>query len=648
MESINDYIPQSPDHNAERLQKLKELFPDLFTVEGKIDEKELQKLVNPENIHETERYEFRWFGKSQAKRNAFTPTNATFIFDENRSVNPENTENIIIEGDNLDSLKLLSNAYREKIKCIYIDPPYNTGKDFVYSDNFTQDKKAYWEDAGIVENGVKIDTNTETDGRFHSNWLNMMYSRLLIARQLLREDGVIFISIDDNEVHHLRKLCDEVFGENNFLVCLPTVMNLKGNNDQFGFAGTHEYTIVYLKNIECGTIGEFNIDEEELEIWEEDEYGLYKQGANLKATGTNAPREKRPNLFFPLYIKNNEVSLQKLEGYTEVFPITNNQEMSWRWSKNKFIEEMHNLIINSNNQEFSIYKKQRPELGDLPTKKPKSIFYKPSYSSGNGTQELKQFFSERFFSNPKPKELIKDFLILGSQSNDIILDFFAGSGTTGQAVMELNKEDGGNRKFILIQLPEQTDENSEAYKNGYKKISDITIERNKRVIEKIVNEEKEKYPDLFTEENQTNIGEGLGFKVFKLSKSNFPRVEFAPNPEKTDEENVEDLKKYISEKESQLVNAFNREELLTEILVKRGFNLNYKTIPQPQFTKNDILLATDGNKEAFITLDVVIAEETVNYFKENISLKFICLERALDTTKKFNLKHYLGEMFDAF
>ena len=214
--------------------------------------------------------------------------------------------------------------------------------------------------------------------------------------------------------------------------------------------------------------------------------------------------------------------------------------------------------------------------------------------------------------------------------------------------MELNKEDGGNRKFILIQLPEQTDENSEAYKNGYKKISDITIERNKRVIEKIVNEEKEKYPDLFTEENQTNIGEGLGFKVFKLSKSNFPRVEFAPNPEKTDEENVEDLKKYISEKESQLVNAFNREELLTEILVKRGFNLNYKTIPQPQFTKNDILLATDGNKEAFITLDVVIAEETVNYFKENISLKFICLERALDTTKKFNLKHYLGEMFDAF
>ena len=375
---------------------------------------------------------------------------------------------------------------------------------------------------------------------------------------------------------------------------------------------------------------------------------MYKQGANLKATGTNAPREKRPNLFFPLYIKNNEVSLQKLEGYTEVFPITNNQEMSWRWSKNKFIEEMHNLIINSNNQEFSIYKKQRPELGDLPTKKPKSIFYKPSYSSGNGTQELKQFFSERFFSNPKPKELIKDFLILGSQSNDIILDFFAGSGTTGQAVMELNKEDGGNRKFILIQLPEQTDENSEAYKNGYKKISDITIERNKRVIEKIVNEEKEKYPDLFTEENQTNIGEGLGFKVFKLSKSNFPRVEFAPNPEKTDEENVEDLKKYISEKESQLVNAFNREELLTEILVKRGFNLNYKTIPQPQFTKNDILLATDGNKEAFITLDVVIAEETVNYFKENISLKFICLERALDTTKKFNLKHYLGEMFDAF
>lgn len=216
MENIKDYMLESPDFNLERLETLKQMFPDLFTSENKLNINELKKIIEPESITETERYEFRWFGKSNAKRNAFTPSNATLIYDEERSVNPTESENLIIEGENLEVLKLLSASYREKIKCIYIDPPYNTGKDFVYSDNFTQDKKAYWEDAGIVEDGLKIDTNTETDGRYHSNWLNMMYSRLLVARQLLKEDGVIFISIDDNEVHHLRKICDDVFMEKQF------------------------------------------------------------------------------------------------------------------------------------------------------------------------------------------------------------------------------------------------------------------------------------------------------------------------------------------------------------------------------------------------------------------------------------------------
>ena len=207
---------QSHDWNKERLEKLKNLMPDLFTNDGQLNINELKKVVDPSLVTENERYEFRWFGKSNAKREAFTPTDATLVYDEHRSVNPKESENLIIEGENLAVLKLLSNSYREQVKCIYIDPPYNTGKDFVYSDKFNQDKKEYWEDTEVTENGLKIDTNTETDGRFHSNWLNMMYSRLLIARQLLKEDGVIFISIDDNEVHHLRKLCDEVFGEENF------------------------------------------------------------------------------------------------------------------------------------------------------------------------------------------------------------------------------------------------------------------------------------------------------------------------------------------------------------------------------------------------------------------------------------------------
>lgn len=657
MESINDYIPQSPDHNAERLQKLKELFPDLFTVEGKIDEKELQKLANPDNIHETERYEFRWFGKSQAKRNAFTPTNATFIFDENRSVNPENTENIIIEGDNLDSLKLLSNAYREKIKCIYIDPPYNTGKDFVYSDNFTQEKKAYWEDAGIVENGVKIDTNTETDGRFHSNWLNMMYSRLLIARQLLREDGVIFISIDDNEVHHLRKLCDEVFGEENFLGMFPRITKKAGKTTDL-IAKNNDYILSYKKELTVSFLGDF-VEDEQYKL--SDEFEIYRGKYKLSQTLDYGSIQYSPSLDYEINLNDKifragNVSKNEMEERKLRNPST---DFCWRWSKdlfkfgyeNGFIELKGNRIYTKTYQNAIIRKDNNGYYIDQieRTKSISSIdFINNKFSNDNSKKDLDNVFGYKIFDYTKPVSLLNKIIKISTNKNDLILDFFAGSGTTGQAVMELNKEDGGNRKFILVQLPEQTDENSEAHKNGYKKISDITIERNKRVIEKIVNEEKEKHPDLFTEENQTNIEEGLGFKVFKLSKSNFPRVEFAPNPEKTDEENVEDLKKYISEKESQLVNAFNREELLTEILVKRGFNLNYKTIPQPKFTKNDILLATDGNKEAFITLDIVIAEETVNYFKENTIQKFICLERALDTTKKFNLKHYLGEMFDAF
>src|SRR5690606_1635818 len=250
MENINDYMPLSNDWNKERLETLKKMFPDLFTNEGKLNINELKKVVDPESISETERYEFRWFGKSAAKRKAFSPSNATLVFDEKRSVNPKETENLIIEGENLEVLKLLSTAYREKVKCIYIDPPYNTGKDFVYSDNYTQDKKAYWEDAGVIEEGLKIDTNTETDGRYHSNWLNMMYSRLLIARQLLREDGVIFISIDDNEVHHLRKLCDEVFGEDNFICELVRRRRKTQANLATHIAPVHEYVVVYAKSKE--------------------------------------------------------------------------------------------------------------------------------------------------------------------------------------------------------------------------------------------------------------------------------------------------------------------------------------------------------------------------------------------------------------
>jgi adenine-specific DNA-methyltransferase len=270
-----------------------------------------------------------------------------------------------------------------------------------------------------------------------------------------------------------------------------------------------------------------------------------------------------------------------------------------------------------------------------------------------GSKILENLVGRGLFDFPKPPSLIKRILKLiynGKVDKDFIaLDFFAGSGVTGQAVLELNNEDNGNRKYILVQIPEATEEKSEAFKAGYKKISDITIERNKRVINNIIEEKEKAQPDLFAEKQEESEQlQGLGFKVFKLKKSNFPRTEFAPNPEKTDEENIELLKKYIEDKEAQLVTAFNRNELITEILLKNGFELNYTVTKQDQFKKNEIVHVTDGIKETLICLDVSITDETIAYFKSNNSQKLIVLERALDTTKKWNLKHYLGEKFIAF
>jgi adenine-specific DNA-methyltransferase len=659
MENINDYMPLSNDWNKERLETLKKLFPDLFTNEGKLNIDELKKIVDPKSVSETERYEFRWFGKSKAKRNAFTPSNATLVYDEHRSVNPTESENLIIEGENLEVLKLLSGSYREKIKCIYIDPPYNTGKDFVYSDNFSQDKKTYWEDAGVIEDGLKIDTNAETDGRFHSNWLNMMYSRLLIARSLLRNDGVIFISIDDNEVHHLRKLCDEVFGEENFVGELPRITKKAGKSSEH-FAKNNDYIICYQKSDES-QLNSFEHTDDGFKHQDEwvEERGVYKLNQTLDygsiqySASLDYEIEIGGGVYRPGGVSKDEMEARKIRNPKSDF--------CWRWSKdlfefgykNGFIvvkENGSNRIYTKTYQNATIEKNEKGYFIDY-KQRTKSIssldLLNNEFSNDNSKKDLIGVLNEAVFEYSKPVSLIKKLALVGMNENDIFLDFFGGSGTTGQAIIELNK-DGGNRKFILVQIPEATDESNEAFKAGFKKISDITIERNKRVIERIIEEKKNQQPDLFTNGHKDDAIKGLGFKVFKLVKSNFPRVEFAPDPEKTDEENIELLKKYISDKEAQLVTAFNRDELMTEILLKKGFNLNYTTQKQEQFKKNDIYLATDGEKDTLICLDVSIEMETVEYFKKHTDKKFICLERALDTTKKYNLKHYMGDKFNGF
>ena len=395
-----------------------------------------------------------WIGKEAVINHHDEVPIHTLTHDRDRSFGTENeplgTGNLLIEGDNLLALKALLPYYAGKVKCIIIDPPYNTGnEDWVYNDNVNNPTIQKW--LGKTVGALAADLSR------HDKWLCMMYPRLCLLHQLLRDDGVIFISIDDNEMHHLHALMNEIFYEPNFIACLPTVMNLKGNNDEFGFAGTHEYTLCWGKNKELAQIGEFELDEEEvLDSWLEDDYGYYKKGAGLKSTGQNAPRTKRPNLYYPIFVgPQNELTVienSETSNYEKILPITDGEEMSWRWGKQKVTAEPHNLMVERTDSGITIFKKQRPTLGDLPTKKPKSLLYKPEYSSGNGTTVLRQIFGSKVFDNPKPVRLLQDLIGLCTKQDDIILDSFAGSGTTGHAVLEQNREDGGNRRFILVEV----------------------------------------------------------------------------------------------------------------------------------------------------------------------------------------------------
>lgn len=386
---------------------------------------------------------------------------------------------MIIEGDNLEALTTLTYTHEGKIDVIYIDPPYNTGnKDFIYNDSYVDSEDSYR----------------------HSKWLSFMSRRLRIAKKLLSDRGVIFISIDDNEQANLKILCDEIFGFNNCVGTIPTVMNLKGNQAEYGFAGTHEYTIVYTRDKNVCVLGNLVATDEELDSWQEDEIGYFKKGATLKRTGTDAPRTSRPYGYFPILIKNTDLSASSISdeeykhiynpsnksfdddyidylcvkykklGYSVVLPIVNGRKCSWRWGFNTVRTNVNEIIVSPVESDFSLYKKQRPELGDVPSKKPKSILYKAQYSSGNGTGQLKDLSLAGLFNNPKPIDLIIDFLRIGNCKFSYILDFFAGSGTTLHAVMQLNAEDGGKRQCILCTNNE----------NGI--CENVTYERNKRVI----------------------------------------------------------------------------------------------------------------------------------------------------------------------
>lgn len=511
-------LSQSEDLVKQSLETLKSLFPTIVK-EGKIDVDELRSLLGEEVETGEESYRFTWAGKSMARREANKPSTATLRPNKSESKEWDNTGNIFIEGDNLEVLKLLQKSYADKIKMIYIDPTYNTGKDFVYKDNYDDNLANYLSVTGQTdEEGKRMNTNTESDGRFHSNWLNMIYPRLRLARNLLREDGVVFISIDDNEVHNLRKVCDEVFGENNFLGIF--VNNSTPNARDYGHIGKmHEYCIFYAKNIAYTET--FLLEDKEKTFRFEDDLSGFNvhplYNSNVAFTNKN-----RPNLYYPFYIdpgKNVkelgeeffELALTSSKDALEIYPpksLKDNVQFVWRWGKDKSASELNKEIIGYRNEEgeYRVVQKMRTSEKVI-----RSILSEKDFTSRRGTAEVEAIFGKKIFSFPKPAGLIKTFIKVGCDKDGIVLDFFAGSCTTAHATMQLNAEDEGRRKFICVQLPELLDDQGEAAKMGYKTVADIGKDRIRKAGEKIKAE-----TNATSHLNQIDIG----FKAFKLDSSN--------------------------------------------------------------------------------------------------------------------------------
>ena len=638
-ESLNDLLPTTPDLRAERLTELKRLFPDLFTNEGRLDPDELKRLVAPNEVHETERYEFKWYGKAASKREAFTPTTATLVYDPARSVNPDQANgNMIIEGENLETLKLLLSAYREQVKVIYIDPPYNTGKDFIYKDNYAKDRKSYWEETESTSDGIKLDSNPDTSGRYHSDWLSMMHSRLLVARSLLRPSGVIFVSIDDNEVQNLRRIMDEVFGEENFVANIVWQKAYTSNQTARFISNTHDHILLYSRSADHFEIGKFPRSEEQKAKFKNpsnDPRGPWKaenlSAGKYYAAGQFPITGPAGTVFHPppgRYWRCNEA---QYNAWLADDRITFGQGDDGRPMLKKFLSELEDgLTANTwwEHEEFGSNKEASIELKEI-------------------------FGGEAWFDTPKPVKLLKKILELVDDKEALVFDFFGGSGTTAQAVLEQNKADGGTRHFILSQIQESTLADSDAYRDGFKKISDITIERAKRVIARMLRESEELLPN----NAQSQYANGLSFKVYKLTKSNFPRCEYAPDPKVSEAENVEALKHYIDEKETAFLlplAAEAEQAVFDEVLLKCGFQLHYTRSLREDFAENTVFEVTDGKRSSLVCLawNEAIKDSTLKQLRalDEAGDKpfFICLERSLNTTAKWNLNHLLGKRLTAF
>ena len=576
----------------DNLNKLKSVLPELFS-EDQLDWEKLKVHLGDNIVIANERYTLNWAGKSDAFKALQQPTIATLKPAPEESINFDTTGNVFIEGENLEVLKVLQKSYYGKVKCIIIDPPYNTGNDsFIYPDSFKENKADYEkrigdkdEDGYLMKEGY-FRKNSKDSGHFHSNWLSMMYPRLFLAKNLMRDDGVIFIHIDDNEVHNLRLVMNEIFGEENFVAQIVWQKKYAVANDDDGISATHDYILAFQKSTEFQRKLRYqNPDSDPRGEWSSSEYVSSKS------------KTERPTLWYPIkHPKTNE----------DVWP---DENAVWRYSKDK-----HEKMVAENRLYWGpdqSYKKPRLKrfLSEIQEGVVPSTWWPFDEVGHNdeGQKETAELMGKKIFNTPKPVRLIKKIISIATEkdSDDLIMDFFSGSGTTAHAVLEMNGEEGGNRKFILAQLPELCDESSEAYQAGFKTIADISKERIRRVIHKI-QKEKSKKPDLFENDKLD-----LGFKVFKLGSSNFKiwrgitfrkkgeNLNLAAEPEgnyNSETEQEYDLIEQLEMFTNPVKAGSEKENMLYELLLKAGYALTEKIEKHPFFYSvkdNELIVALE-------------------------------------------------------
>lgn len=593
MQKIEAQSPEAQSANivADNIAKLRAMFPELLTETGgtaAINVDVLKALVGDATAYDgDEKYGLNWHGKRKARQIALTPSTGTLRPCPEESVDWETTQNLMIEGDNLEVLKLLQKSYAGKVKLIYIDPPYNTGKDFVYPDNFQDNIENYqqlmgWRDIG----GERISSlasrkNTEASGRFHTDWLNMMYPRLKLARSLLSQDGVVFISIDDRELNHLRSLANEIFGEENFVANISVVNNMKGRNDKKHIAACHEYVVVYAAPSFVSN-GLPLTEEQRAAFKYTDDKGFKYALRDLRKRGGPDRREDRPKMFFPIYWNENQgtVSLERSSDTDiEILPMRGDgSEGCWRWGIEKVkahLDWMHPKKSTRNGRldvEHRVYLDPSIAVDDEPdesddddeesierTSKPKSIWLGGEFSTDSGKRALKELLPGESFDFPKSIDFLRTCILLGTSGTDIVLDLFSGSGSTAQAVMQQNAIDGQYRRFVCVQLPEPLDPTEKGQKASANVCDALGLKRN---IAELTKERIRRSGAKVKNENPIFSGD-VGFRVFKLDTSNIR----AWSPK------ANDLKSSLLDHLEHLEAGRSSDDILYEILLKLGLDL---------------------------------------------------------------------------